>query len=215
MKELFLSETFSIFMFFVPPICKGGHSLENIIRILAYFVGMIIMIMLYNYRTERFSFLKDEEIKDYPITRYKVGGYIIIFWMIIISLVIFQEVILKKTIDFVIFLIPFLITIIYGLFGAIPIVIKSKYLINLSLDFITIGKMGVDLFGSWIGTYDNGIIIYSYLINYDSIKIIKSSPNKIIFSGITKYQGTPILVNLKSKKSINYFKPLLKEFVKL
>ena len=88
MKELFLSETFSIFMFFVPPICKGGNSLENIIRILAYFVGMTIMLMLYKYRTERFSFLKDEEIKDYPISRYKVGGYIIIFWMIIILLVI-------------------------------------------------------------------------------------------------------------------------------
>ena len=171
--------------------------------------------MLYRYRTERFSFLKDEEIKDYPITRYKVGGYIMVFWMIIISLVVFQEVILNKTIDFKTFIIQFLITIIYGLFGAIPIVIKSKYLINLSLDFITIGKMGVDLFGSWIGTYDNGIIIYFYLIDYNSIKIINNSPNKIVFSGIIKYENTPILVNLNSKRSVSYFQPILKELVKL
>ena len=214
MKQLFLSETFSIFMFFVPPICKGGNSLENIIKILFCFVGMIIMLMLYKYRTERFSFLKDEEIKDYPIKMYKVGGYIIIFWMIIILLVIFQEVILKKTIDFKIFLIPFLISVIYGLFGAIPIVIKSKYLINLSLDFITIGKMGVDLLGSWIGTYDNGLIVYFYLIDYNSIKIIKNSPNKIVFSGIAKYENTPILVNLNSKISVSYFEPILKGFMK-
>ena len=189
--------------------------MQNKIRVLVYFVGMIIILMIYRYRTEKFSFLKDEEIKDYPITRYKVGGYIIIFWMVIILLVIFQEVILKKTIDCKIFLIPFLITIIYGLFGAIPIVINSKYLINLSLDFISIGKMGVDLFGSWIGTYDNGLIVYVYLIDYNSIKIIKNSSNKIVFSGITKYENTPILVNLNSKRSINYVQPLLKEFVKL
>ena len=189
--------------------------MQNIIRILVYFVGMIIMLMLYKYRTKRFSFLKDEEIKDYPISRYKIGRYIIIFWMIIILLVIFQEVILKRTIDFKIFLIPFLITIIFGLFGAVPTVTKSKYLINLTLDIINVRKIGIDLFGSWIGTYDNGIIIYFYLINFDSIKIIKNSPNNIVFSGITKYENTPILVNLKSKKSINYFEPLLKEFVKL
>ncbi len=176
---------------------------------------MIIILMLYRYRTKRFSFLKNEEIKDYPVTMYKAGGYIIIFWMIIILLVIFQEVILNKIIDFKILLIPFLITIIYGLFGAIPIVIKSKYLINLTLDFIIIGKMGVDLFGSWIGTYDNGLIVYFYLIDYNSIKIIKNSPNKIVFSGITKYENTPILVNLNSKRSISYFQPILKEFVKL
>lgn len=189
--------------------------MKNTIKIFVYFIGIIAILMLFRNRSKRFSFLKDEKVKDYPVTKYKVGGFIITFWLIVISFGIFQELILKKTIDSKIFLIPFLITIIYGLFGAIPTVIKSKYLINLTLDFITVGKMGIDLFGSWIGTYDKGIIIHFYLINYDSIKVIKNSPNKIVFSGITKYENTPILVNLNSKRSINYFQPLLKEFVKL
>lgn len=104
--------------------------------------------------------------------------------------------------DSKVFLIPFLITIIYGLFGAVPTVIKSEYLMNLTLDFINVGKIGIDLFGSWIGQYDNGIIVYFYLIDYDSIKIIKNSPNNIVFSGIAKVENIPILANLKSKKSV-------------
>ena len=123
----------------------------------------------------------------------------------------FQEIMLKKTIDPKIFVIPFIISVVYELFGATPTVTKSKDRINLTLDLMNVGSLGADLLGSWVGEYDDGLIVYFYLIDYDSIKIIKNEKDEIVFSGIEKHENIPINVTLKSKKSINYVYPLLKK----
>ncbi len=186
--------------------------MQNMFKILLYIVCIVLILILFRYRSKKFSFLKDAKIKDYPMTRYKIGTFILALWVAIILFGMFQELILKKTIDSKIFLIPFLITIVYGLFGATPTVTKSKHLINLTLDLMNVGSLGIDLFGSWVGKYDDGLIIYFYLIDYDSIKISKCSKDEIVFSGTTKQESIPINVTLKSKKSISYFYPLLNEF---
>nr|WP_300001787.1 hypothetical protein [Tissierella sp.] len=186
--------------------------MQNIMKILFYFIGIVLILILFRYRSKKFSFLEEEKIKDYPITRYKIGSLILTLWIAIILFGMFQEIVLKKTIDSKIFLIPFIISVIYELFGATPTVTKSRYKINLTLDLINVASLGMDLFGSWVGKYDDGLIIYFYLIDYDSIKISKCSKDEIIFSGITKQETIPINVTLKSKKSISYFYPLLNEF---
>lgn len=186
--------------------------MQNIFKILLYFIGIALILVLFRYRSKRFSFLEDEKIKDYPIVRYKIGSVILTLWIVTILFGMFQELALKKTIDAKFFLIPFIISVIYELFGATPTVTKSKHKINLTLDLINVASLGMDLFGSWVGEYDNGLIIYYYLIDYDSIKITEKTKDKIVFSGITKHEGTPINVVLKSKKSINYVYPLLDDF---
>ena len=68
-----------------------------------------------------------------------------------------EEIFLRTYMDTKIFLVPFAIYIIYSLFGAVPTVIKSKYKINLTLNWVNIGSIGFDWLGSWIGRYENGI----------------------------------------------------------
>lgn len=183
--------------------------MQNLFKILLYFIGIILILILFRYRSKKFLFLQEEKIKDYPITRYKIGNFILTLWIAIILFGMFQELVLNKTIDSKIFLIPFIISVVYELFGATPTVTKSKDRINLTLDLMNVGSLGADLFGSWVGEYDNGLIVYFYLIDYDSIKITKNAKDEIIFSGIEKHENIPINVTLKSKKSINYIYPLL------
>lgn len=60
-----------------------------------------------------------------------------------------------------------------------------------------------------MGEYDKGLIIYFYLIDYDSIKVTKKAKDEIIFSGISKHDHISINVTLKSRKSIDYIYLLL------
>lgn len=185
--------------------------MQNVFKILLYFIWIALILTLFRYRSKKFSFLEEEKIKDYPITRYKIGSIILTLWIVIILFGIFQEIVLKKTIDPKIFLILFIISVIYELFGATPTVTKSKHRIDLTLDLMNVGSLGADLFDSWVGEYDNGLIVYYYLIDYDSIKITKRSKDEIIFSGVEKRENIPINITLKSKKSINYIYPLLND----
>ena len=183
--------------------------MNNLVKILFYSIGFIILLILFRYRSNKFLFIKDQKIKEYPITRYRIGSFILILWMITILFGMLQEVIFNKTFDSKMFLVPFLPSIIYSLFGATPSVTKSKYKIDLILDLINIGSYGLDWLGSWLGKYENGVIVYFYLIDYDSIEISKLSKEEIIFSGREKQEDIPINVTLRSKVSINYFYPLL------
>lgn len=186
--------------------------MQNIFKILSYFLGIGLIFILFRYRSKKFSFINNEEVKDYPIRKYRIANIILLLWLVVILFGMFKELLLHETIDSKVFLIPFIISVIYELFGATPTVKKSKNKIDLTLDLINIGSLGMDLFGSWVGEYNNGLIVYFYLIDYNSIKISKLSKEEIIFSGIEKINGIPINVTLKSKSSINYFYPLLKDF---
>ena len=60
-----------------------------------------------------------------------------------------------------------------------------------------------------MGKYDEGLIVYSYFIDYDSIELSKKTADKIVFSGVEKHEETPINVTLRSQKSIDYIYPLI------
>lgn len=183
----------------------------NIITTLLYLIGLILVFVLLSYRSKKFSFIKGEKIEDYPITKYKIGSLILWLWIAIIIFGIVQETFFKNSIDTKIFLIPLILTVIYHLFGAVPSVTKSKHKINLILNWVNVNAIGFDWLGSWVGKYKNGIIVYFYLIDYNSIEISKLSKKEIIFSGREQRENIPINVTLKSKPSINYFYPLLKK----
>jgi len=172
-------------------------------------IGIILVVVLFRYRSKKFSFVNTEKVKDYPVMRYKIGNLIIIVWIAIFLFGIFQELVLKETINSIIFLIPALATIIYGLFGAVPEIRKSKHKIKIDLDIINKGRVGLDWLGSWVGKYDEGLIVYSYFIDYDSIELSKKTADKIVFSGVEKHEETPINVTLRSQKSIDYIYPLI------
>lgn len=72
--------------------------------------------------------------------------------------------------------------------------------------------MALIFFGSWVGQYKNGVIIYYFIIEKDTIKILKQTDNEIIFQGITETEKgrLPIKVKLRSKPSIEYFKGIFK-----
>ncbi|MGX7108298.1 hypothetical protein [Facklamia miroungae] len=188
--------------------------MQTFFRTLFYFLGIGLIVVLLRYRTKKFSFINDEVLKEYPITRYKVGTFILCLWLIIILFGIFQELVLNETINSKIFLMPFIISVVYSLFGATPTVAKSTYKINLTLDIINSGSLGMDLLGSWVGEYNNGLIVYFYLIDYNSIELSKLTKEEIVFSGIEKQNNIPINVTLKSKPSIHYFYPLLNNLKK-
>lgn len=161
------------------------------------------------YRHKKFSFIRQVNIKNYPLIRYKIGSLILILWLLIIFYWIYQELVFNERIDSKIFLLAFVISVIYELFGATPSVTRTKDKIDLKLDMINPGSLGMDLFGSWVGEYDEGLIVYFYLIDYNTIEISKLSKEEIIFSGIEKQSNMEVEVTLKSKNSINYFYPLL------
>lgn len=186
--------------------------MQNIFETVFYFIGIVIVLILFRYRSKKFSFVNAKKVKDYPVIRYKIGNLIIVVWISMLLFGIFQKLVFQEILNSKIFFIPVLATIFYGLFGAVPEIRKSKDEIKVELDIINIGLVGLDWLGSWVGEYDKGLIIYSYFIDYSSIKLCKKSKDKIIFSGVEKNENIPINVTLKSKKSINYIYPLLNDF---
>ena len=184
--------------------------MKNLLKILFYIVGFIFILFLYKYRSKKFSFIKEEKIIDYPIRRYKIGSLILLLWMGIILYGVIYEIIFNQSINSKVFIVPFILSVIYELFGSTPTVLRSDYGIDVTLDFINSGSLGVDLLGSWVGEYNSGLIVYFYLIDYSSINVTKISKDEIIFTGKEKRENIPIKVKLKSKKSIEYVYPLLK-----
>lgn len=183
--------------------------LQDLIKGLLYLIGLAIVFTLLRYRSKKFWFIKSEKVKDYPIVRYKIGSLIALIWIVILSFGIVEELILKTHMNTKIFLLPLAAYVIYSFFGAVPTVTKSKYKIDLTLDCVNVGVISFDWLGSWVGKCKNGIIVYFYLIDYDSIKVSKLSEEEIIFSGREKQENIPINITLRSKPSINYFYPLL------
>ncbi|MCR1900258.1 hypothetical protein NSA47_14930 [Irregularibacter muris] len=183
--------------------------MQDLIKGLLYFTGLAIVFALLRYRSKKFWFVKSEIIRDYPIVRYKTGSLIAFIWIVLLSFGIVQELFLETHMNIKMFLVPFATYVIYSFFGAVPTVTQSRYKIDLTLDWVNVGSIGFDWLGSWIGEYEDGVIVYFYLIDYDSIKVSKLSKEEIVFSGREKQEDIPISVTLKSKPSINYFYPLL------
>lgn len=183
--------------------------LQDLIKGLLYLIGLSGVFALLRYRSKKFWFIKSEKIINYPIVRYKIGSLIALICIAILGLGIVQELFLKTHMNTRVFLVPLTAYVIYSFFGAVPTVTKSRYKIDLTLDWVNVGSIGFDWLGSWVGEYENGIIVYFYLIDYDSIKVSKLSKKEIVFSGREKQGDIPVSVTLKSKPSISYFYPLL------
>ncbi|MCB5559944.1 hypothetical protein [Anaerosalibacter bizertensis] len=64
---------------------------------------------------------------------------------------------------------------IYFCYGAVPDILENKYKVKVNVDPAARLLGGFDFFGSWVGRYKDGIIIYYYLIKGDTIKVLKNT----------------------------------------
>ena len=69
-----------------------------------------------------------------------------------------------------------MLSVIYSLFGAVQYVKKSRYKIDLTLDFVNVGVNGFDSLGSWIEERKDGLIISFYPL----LKKLESEYSKYI-----------------------------------
>ena len=98
------------------------------------------------------------------------------------------------------------------MFGSTPTINESKYKIQVTVDTAGGKFKGFDFLNTWMGKYQNGLIVYYYPIDIDSISIIKENDKEIFFKGISisnKFGELPIEVRLRSKLSKNYFKEVM------
>ena len=167
----------------------------------------IIFVLLIKCRNKKFEFINEIDI-DYPVDRFKFGTVILCLWLLLLALQIFLEITMNLSVPTITYFVLIIISIIYLCFGATPTVSSNKNEIILELDLINVGSVGMDIFGSWLGTYYNGIIIYDYMIIGDSIKIKTMNEDLIEFTGDLENIDKRIKVKLKSKRSIEWFKEM-------
>lgn len=180
--------------------------LYKITRIFFVLILFVTLMLLINFRRKKFSFIRDERLCDYPVQRYKIGNVLLYLWLLTFMLHFIGEIVYDLTMYMSVYFFLILTSILYLSLGALPTVTTRNNEIFVELDIINVGSIGMDIFGSWIGSYSDGIIVYDYLIRKDSIRVNKCIDNAIEFTGYTEKENKKINVVLKSKRSINYFK---------
>ena len=153
--------------------------MRYVFKILFHLILLTVILILVRYRSKKFSFIGNEKIRDYPVRRYKIGSLILLLWMDLPIFGLAQEIIFKSSMDSRLFLIPLVPTIIYHLFGALPSVMKSKYRIDLTLNWVNRGAVGFDWLGSWIGVVFAWVLLVSsaFAIYYLNPKKIDKTDN--------------------------------------
>ncbi len=174
----------------------------------------IFFALLIRYRNKKFEFINEIDI-DYPVDRFKFGTVILCLWLLLLGVQIIFQITMNLSIPSITYFILIIISIIYLCFGATPTVTSTKNEIILEFDFINVGSVGMDIFGSWVGTYSNGIIIYDYMVIGNSIKIKTMNEDLIEFIGELEKENRRIKVKLKSKRSIEWFKEVWNKTDKL
>ncbi len=183
--------------------------MESYIKLLFNILLIIFAFWLIYRKYKRFYPIFQLEELDFPIKRFYIGMaiYIILIIFPIIELI---SVYTKFKFNFKpsIYLIPFGLAIIYSFLGSVPDIMENKYKVRVNVDPAGRRSGGFDFFGSWVGQYKDGIIIYYYVVEKDKIKVLKETDEEIIFQGITETEKgrLPIEVRLRSKSSIEYFK---------
>lgn len=172
---------------------------------------IVFVLWLIFRRYKKFSFIFELEELDYPITKFHMGTIINIIFVLFFMYELISVYCFKKYFEPRLYLIPLGLLVIYFCYGAVPDILENKYKVKVNVDPAARLLGGFDFFGSWVGQYKDGIIIYYYLIKRDTIKVLKNTDEEIIFQGMTETKkGTlPIEVKLRSRPSIKYFKNIL------
>src|SRR5699024_12761747 len=93
------------------------------------------------------------------------------------------EVFNREVLGFSLFLLLAVFALVVKLFSEILTVDDNRYKIQVKQRAIGGRHIGFDVFGTRIGKYESGIIVYHYPIERDTIKIVKESDIEIIFIG--------------------------------
>lgn len=186
--------------------------MKNYIDLILFGLIVVFLLIFLRWRKRKFALIKTLPEVDYPFKVFNFGTvfYSIFFIVLIISFL--TVYIFKKDVPYSIILIFLFIWVVYLMFGSTPTINESKYKIQVTVDTAGGKFKGFDFLNTWMGKYQNGLIVYYYPIDIDSISIIKENDKEIFFKGNSisnKFGELPIEVRLRSKLSKNYFKEVM------
>lgn len=180
--------------------------------------GLIILLLLIflRWRKKKFALIKTLPEVDYPFKVFNFGTVFYSIFILVFVISFIMVYIFKKEVPYSIVLIFLFLWIVYLMLGSKPTISENKYKIQVTVDTAGGRFKGFDILNTWIGKYRNGIIVYCYPIDIDSIDVIEENDKEIFFKGISvssKFGELPIEVRLRSKLSKNYFKKFLKNSI--
>lgn len=177
--------------------------------------GLIVILLLYflRWRKKKLALIKTLPEVDYPFKIFNFGTVFYSIFIIVLIISFLSVYIFKKDVPYSIILIFLFLWVVYLMFGAMPTINENKYKIQVTVDTVGGKLKGFDFLNTWMGKYQNGLIVYYYPIDIDSINIIEENDKEIFFKGISisnKFGELPIEVRLRSKLSKSYFKKFIK-----
>lgn len=177
--------------------------------------GLIVILLLYflRWRKKKLALIKTLPEVDYPFKIFNFGTVFYSIFIIVLIISFLSVYIFKKDVPYSIILIFLFLWVVYLMFGATPTINENKYKIQVTVDTVGGKLKGFDFLNTWMGKYQNGLIVYYYPIDIDSINIIEENDKEIFFKGISisnKFGELPIEVRLRSKLSKSYFKKFIK-----
>lgn len=95
--------------------------------------------------------------------------------------------------------------------AANPLVVKVDNILKIRIGDKKSKFGGIDFFNTWLGTYNEGIIVAGYFIEYKDIKVKQVSDEEIIILGKTKVkdENEKVEVRFLSKKSIEFMRNII------
>lgn len=177
--------------------------------------GLIVILLLYflRWRKKKLALIKTLPEVDYPFKIFNFGTVFYFIFIMVLIISFLSVYIFKKDVPYSIILIFLFLWVVYLMFGAMPTINENKYKIQVTVDTVGGKLKGFDFLNTWMGKYQNGLIVYYYPIDIDSINIIEENDKEIFFKGISisnKFGELPIEVRLRSKLSKSYFKKFIK-----
>lgn len=180
--------------------------------------GLIITLLLFflKWRKKKITLIKTLPEVDYPFKVFDFGTFFYSTFVLVLTISFLMVYVFKKDLPYDIVLIFIFLWIVYLISGATPTINENKYKIQVIVDTVGGRLKGFDFLNTWMGKYQNGIIVYCYPIDMDSISAIEENDKEIFFKGISissKFGKLPIEVRLRSKLSKNYFKEFIKSSI--
>ncbi|CCQ93658.1 membrane hypothetical protein [[Clostridium] ultunense Esp] len=188
--------------------------MQAYIDLILFGLVVILLLIFLRWRKKKLALIKTLPEVNYPFKAFNFGT--VFYSMLILVLIIsfLMVYIFEKDMPYSIVLIFIFLWIVYLMFGATPTINENKYKIQITVDTVGGRLKGFDFLNTWMGKYQNGIIVYYYPINMNSISAIEENEEEIFFRGSSissKFGELPIEVRLRSKLSKNYFKEFIQE----
>lgn len=190
--------------------------MKRYIDLILFILVMILLLIFLRRRKRKFDLIKRLPKVDYPFKAFNLGTIFYFLFILALSISFLMVFIFKRDVPYSIFLVFLFSWIVHLMLGATPTINENKYKIQVTVDTAGGRFKGFDFLNTWMGKYQDGIIVYYYPIDIDSIDVIKENNKEIFFKGISfssKFGKLPIEVRLRSKLSKDCFRKFTKGLI--